>query len=150
MYSLWRGEVMLGRITPELPSDNVSAIAGVLQPTASFTPEMALVQHTMDALPGAPVWQHPVPLTEASGAAEGAFEVGARILSEAELRGVTAEQMLELRDETGQPVPTDLITVMEMHVGNVSGVHQLCAAASVPFSGWYLVAGLAGSSRHAL
>ena len=58
MYSLWRGDVFLGRIHPELPSDKDNAVFGMLDPAAAFLPGQALSQHVMEGWPGTPVFEH--------------------------------------------------------------------------------------------
>jgi hypothetical protein len=148
MYSLWRGRVMLGRITPELPHDVPSAIIGILQPSDAFSPDHALMQRTMADLPGSPAWQHPIPRPqEEKGLTRGVEFIGPRILSEEDLRGVPEERLLQLRNASGQTIPTDDITVMEMRLANHEGIEALCSAAGVTFSGWYVTAGLTVSSR---
>jgi hypothetical protein len=147
MYSLWRADIMLGRISPELPHDSPSTVIGILQPTDAF-PDLTLTQRTMDDLPGSPVWQSHDPITHCESSKEPGNNwesVGPRILSEAELRGVRAEQRLQLRDEDGEAIPTSSITVMEMRIGKQAGVDALCAAAGVTFSGWYVTANLSGA-----
>ena len=104
----------------------------------------------MDGLPGSPVWQHQSPRSTDSDSSDlGSGSVRHRILSEAELRGVPAEQLLQLRDDSGQTIPTHSITVMEIRLGNRDGMDTLCAAAGITFSGWYVTAGLAALSDRA-
>ena len=151
MYSLWRDGVMLGRMTPEFPTDVPSTVIGILQPTDAFSADLALIQRTMDVLPGAPVWQHPIPRPDAAeGAGSPFLSVAPRALSEGQLRGVPAEQQLQLRDDSGRIIETQSIAVMEMRLGNCEGMDAVCAAAGVTFSGWYVTVGLAASSERAL
>jgi hypothetical protein len=153
MYFLWYADILLGRITPELPNDSPSAVIGILQPTDAFSPDLALTQRTMDDLTGSQVWQWqlPTPHDDCPKGSDGNWEsVGPRTLSEAERLGVPAQQRFQLRDDVGQAIPTSSITVMEMRVGTRAGVDALCAAAAVTFSGWYVTAGLSDTVDRAL
>ena len=141
MYSLWRAGVMLGRITPELPHDVPGTIIGILQPTAAFSSEHALIQSTWTDLSGSPTWQQPIPKPAPSGeSSDRLVSVSPRVLSEADC--VPIDQLLELRDSSGKTIVTGSITVMELPLANDIGIARLCAAAGVPCTGWYATAGL--------
>lgn len=150
MYSLWRAGVMLGRITPELPNEAPSAVVGILQPTDAFAPNLAVMQRTMDGLPGSPVWQHQSPRStdsDSSDLGSGSVrpESCRRLSSEAYLLSNSCNCAMIL----ARQIPTHSITVMEMRLGNRDGMDTLCAAAGVTFSGWYVTAGLAALSDRA-
>jgi hypothetical protein len=151
MYSLWRGDVLLGPIVPELPNESPRGLIGILQPSDAFSPALAMIQQSMDTLPSSPVWQHSNPPDAIEKGRSARWEsVGPRVLSETELHGVPAPQQLRLRDATGLDVPTTSISIREMRLANQAGIDALCAAAGVPFTGWCVFAGLAGPTERAL
>ena len=145
MYSLWRGDVLLGRINPELPDDTANALFGMLDPAADFLPGQAMHQHTMLNWPGTPVFHHVDPPAAAgSSAHRQVASDGPRPLAEAIRDSVPADRQLTLRDAADAPVATRTIAIMAMSRGSQS-LQQLCHDAGVPFSGWCVVATLAAS-----
>lgn len=154
--SLWRGSVLLGRLRPELPAERPDTYVAVLQPADAFTPADAVHQAVWPGVPGAPVWQMPLPPRvrsaderRDSSRMEMRASVGPRVTSLAELQAaVPPEARLWLGDDSGDEVSTTMIDVTPMpRVGR--DVARLCAEAGVPFSGWCVTAKLAGHSPHA-
>lgn len=143
MYSLWRGNELIGHINPELPHDEASVVFGVLQPSAAFIPGQAIMQHTLTGVPGAPVFQHTTVLTgiETNTSDRQVSSSAARPLSELLRDSVPIHSQLLLKNSDDRVVGTRTISIMAMPRGGQS-IQQLCKDSGVDFSGWCVVAAM--------
>lgn len=148
MFSLWRGDVLLGRIHPELPGDGDDALFGMLDPSAAFLPGEAVLQTTMLDWPGAPVFQHVGSPATTGATAPQRMSDRARPLSEALRDSVPIKDQLSLRDATNAEVATRTIAIQAMPSAGRS-IQQRCQEVGVNFSGWCVIVGLANPARDA-
>lgn len=149
MHTLWRGDVLIGRIHPEFPSDNEHAVFGMLDPSTAFVPQ-ALSQHTMTGLPGKLVFEHTdEPSAPSVGAVHHMSSTPPRPLAEAVRDSVPAERQLVLRDATNAPLATHTIAIMAKPRAGAS-TQRLCDDAGVAYSGWCVLAGLADPGDDAI
>ena len=151
MYSLWRGNALLGQIDPQLPGETADAVFGILDPSADFLPGQAMSQHTMLDWPGTPVFQHinDRPAADTGGDHRQFASDGPRTLNEAIRDSVPIDRQLSLRDASNTNVATQAIAVMAMPRAG-RRIQHMCDDARVTFSGWCVVAALATPARDAL
>lgn len=135
-YSLWRDGQHLGDVVFPLPTaGRHRSIAGVFAPTPAFQDLAPVLQVHQELLPGHPVFEVPVSHTPTAG------PVALTPLTDEEARGLPAERQLVLHDEQGQPVRVRLIALDHLPTpprGQPDPLAAACAAAQIPYSGWYL------------
>ena len=116
MYSLWRAGKLLGRLSEKGPlthhGQRVGSL-GILVPADALLELSPMMQTRSPILPDHPVFQHPLePVVFGKPAPKNRGSSGPvafRALNEEAARGVAADQVLEMRDETGTPVDTAMI-----------------------------------------
>lgn len=114
LYSLWRGDVLLGHIAHDGPVAHEGVVFGALAPTAEFPPVRMMSQHTMRDWPGAPVFQHVethgAPSTD--GSSRQFASDGPRSAADLARESVPTEHQLVLRDSENAPIATNSIAIM--------------------------------------
>lgn len=139
-FSLWRNDEHLGDIVLPLPTTGRHAdIAGVFTPMPAFHDLAPIMQVRLPLPPVHPVLQTPIAHTRSAG--PGPFEP----LVDDQARAAPDEQQFVLRDSDGNRLPTHMIALDRLPLpptGHPDLVAEACAAANVPYSGWYLHAAL--------
>ena len=136
-YSLWRNNVCLGQIVLRFPTKQPECVAGMLSPTPVYAEIAPIFQVRSPVLPGRPVQQ----FSHIEGARGGRFPL--RPASQEDLRGAAPEDILELRDDEGEPVSVDMIMVQRFEVGpsgRENAVREACAALGIEPTGWFVFA----------
>ena len=137
-YSLWRDGEHLGDVVLPLPTTGRhQSIAGVFAPTPAFHDLAPVMQVHQALLPGHPVFETPITHTRTSG------PVALASLSDDEARGLPDDRKFVLRDAEGAPLRMRLIALDRLPApptGHPDPLVDACAAAQIPFSGWYLQA----------
>lgn len=109
----------------------------MLSPTPAYADISAIFQIRSPILPGRPVHQ----FSEFDNSGGGRSPL--RAMSAADLKGVEAAAILELRDDNGDPVPADLITVQRFDVGPANeknAVREACDALGIEPTEWAVFA----------
>jgi len=137
-YSLWRDGEHLGDVVFPLPTaGRHRSIAGVFAPTPAFHDLAPVMQVHQALLPGHPVFETPITHTRSAG------PVALEPLSADEARGLSDRRTFVLRDAEGAPLRLHLIALDRLPSppsGHPDPLADACAAAQVPYSGWYLQA----------
>lgn len=135
-YSLWRDGQHLGDVVFPLPTvGRHRSIAGVFAPTPAFQDLAPVMQVHQEFLPGDPVFEVTVSHTPTAG------PVALTPLTDEEARGIPAARHFVLHDEQGQPVRVRLIALDRLPTpphDQPDALFDACAAAQIPYSGWYL------------
>lgn len=135
-YSLWRDGEHLGDVVFPLPTaGRHRSIAGVFAPTPAFHDLAPIMQVRLALGPAHPVLQTRITHGRSSG------PVALQRLSDDEARGLPEHQQFVLRDADGTPLLTRLIALDRLPTppsGHPDPVADACAAAQIPYSGWYL------------
>jgi pimeloyl-ACP methyl ester carboxylesterase len=123
-FSLHRGARRLGQIH-RFPVDGDPNVSGFLILATDDEPLEGMMQTRIDALPGQPVFQHPVEVDDmgersSRSRSSSSGRVRPRELSESEARGVPEDHRYAIRDEHGAELPTRMISVRETRMSQGS------------------------------
>jgi hypothetical protein len=134
-YSLWRNGVLLGRVRIPFPCNDEKSLFGMLEVESTFADIDELMQTRSPFLPGRPVMQ-----TLMRDAHHGPGPVALREATEQEARGVPAEAVLEVRDESGAAIDVDMLLIARMPgpIPDRGEIVDICRAYSIPISPWTL------------
>lgn len=135
-YTLWRDGQHLGDVVFPLPTaGRHRSIAGVFAPTPAFHDLAPVMQVHQELLPGHPVFEAPISHARTAG------PVALKPVTDEEARGLPAQRQLVLLDDQGQPVRVRLIALDRLPTppsGHPDPLADACAAAQIPYTGWYL------------
>jgi hypothetical protein len=117
-YTLWRGDTLLGHFTEQQPVTRHGArvgAAGLLESTDAFAGFAPMMQTRVRLFPGAPIFQSPMPVIDFNRAGERRPEasgpVPIREMRADEARGVPVEEVLVIRNGSGNVVDADVVSV---------------------------------------
>lgn len=150
-YSLWRGNIELGRLRLALSDsddDYDQAVVHAMLEVASGDVTIESVQQTrFEFGDRAVVFEHEIPDLDALSAStvehsSATSGVGPRAMSPQEAMGIPADRVLTLRDENGEIVVSDMISVSRMPAVFMQNKTLLarCAAAGIQISAWSVAA----------
>ncbi len=106
-FTLWRNGALLGRVRIPFPVMNSdSAFFGMLEVEPTFADIEPLMQHTEPFMAGNPVLQS---LTK--DAHRGPGPVALKELTPEQARGLPADLILEVRDDTGTRIPIQFLSI---------------------------------------
>lgn len=111
------------------------SIAGGFAPTSAFRDLAPVMQVHQELRSGTPVFEVPISPTPTAG------PVALQRLTDEEAQGLPAARQLVLHDEQGQPVRVRLIALDRLPTppsGQPDLLVDACAAAQIPYSGFYL------------
>lgn len=146
-YTLWRGNVELGRIRIDFSEGDPEKVAGMLELNSSDTEIQSVSQTRFDFGEMKPVFEHVMPdidAAQSSGVHHGSGydRAGGRRMSPEEALGIPADRVLFLRDENGVVIDADAIMVTrlpESFMRSKSWIAR-CAEAGVTMSPWSVAA----------
>ena len=145
-YTLWRGGVLMGRVRVRFPTSSPDLLAGMLEIESAFSDVDEIMQSWPPFL-GAPVFE-----SRKSDARRGSGAVALRELTREDASGIPPARVLEVRDQRGQPVVTDLIGIdlLPDELMAQGELFDICVKREIPISRWSLVAhvrdGICGST----
>jgi hypothetical protein len=106
-FTLWRNGVLLGRVRiPFSVSNSASAFCGMLEVEPAFADIEPLMQHTSPFMAGKPVLQSLM-----KDAHRGPGPVALKELTPEQARGLPADRILEVRDDTGTRIPIQFLSI---------------------------------------
>ena len=137
-FSLWRDNERLGDVVARFPNEPPHGVYGLFRPTSALADIGHLMQSRVALLPGSPVF-----LSRFTGKPNPG-PVDLQLLSPDEARGIPPDQQLVLRDDDGQPVDVDTISIDPLEVSPEPGeLPDLCRACGFDERAWLL-----GAFRH--
>ena len=119
MYSLWHGGKYLGHFEEKRPvlhhGRRVGAM-GILETDEDLDPDCAMMQTRFMTVPGSPTFQHPLPIEWIGKPAETRTSenhgpVALKPMSPEAARGIAQDKVYEIRDEAGERVDVQLVTL---------------------------------------
>ena len=144
-YTLWRGGVLLGRVRVPFPTSSPGLLAGMLEIESAFS-DVDEIMQSWPPFPGSPVFA-----SRKSEVRRGSGAVALRELTPEDAAGIPPDRILEVRDQHGQPVVTDLIGIdlLPDELMAQGELFDICVKREIPISRWSLVAhvrdGICGS-----
>jgi hypothetical protein len=136
-YTIWRNHVLLGRVRVAFPVSSPGLIAGMLEVEPAFSDVDEIMQTRLLFPVDSRVFE-----SKMSEAHRGPGPVALRQLTPEEAAGISHERILEVRDENGRALVTDLIAIDRLppQLMERGELFDICKARGIRIGPWSLTA----------